>query len=243
MVLYDDNFPRSSAGTRFWDYNDQSNNGKYGGVAHYGMIYDFLKDVSTLPAPGGYPKTGAQVVNNLMQGADYFFQTWKKCEQLKTQVDSIAVSASAPQRPAPAPQRPASSSPTYSGTWVEVRPQSGPATRLSLTQRGSQVEVRISYTGTFSGKVFGVASIQSNNSATWTVPQSCAAEFRKPGYSYDNPGESLFSLSLGEPIDGGSPEPILTYTQDTKWNVPCDGHPIGTKHTSKALQRAAPDKQ
>jgi hypothetical protein len=197
MVLYDDNFPRSSAGTRFWDYNDQSNNGKYGGVAHYGMIYDFLKDVSTLPAPGGYPKTGAQVVNNLMQGADYFLQTGKKCEQLKVQVDSIAVSA-------PAPQRPASSPPTYSGTWVEMRPQTGPAMRLSLTQRGSQVEVRISYSGTFSVKVFGVASIQSNNSATWTAPESCATKFRKPGYSYDNPGETLFSLSLGEPIDGGS---------------------------------------
>jgi microsomal dipeptidase-like Zn-dependent dipeptidase len=79
-VHYDDNFPRSSAGTKWWDYNKD-------GVAHYGLIPDFLKDVHTLPAPGGYPLSGAQLVdNNLMQGADYFLQTWQKCEQLKTKV-------------------------------------------------------------------------------------------------------------------------------------------------------------
>jgi len=83
IVRYDDNFPRSSAGTRFWNYNDS---GEYGGVAQYGMIYDYLKDVGTLPAPSGYPMNGAQVVDNLMQGADYFLQTWQKCGQLKTKV-------------------------------------------------------------------------------------------------------------------------------------------------------------
>jgi hypothetical protein len=78
-VRYDDNFPRSSAGTKTWDYN-------HVGVAHYGLIYDYLKDLRTIPAPSGYPRTGSLVVDNLMQGADYFLQTWKKCEQLKTKV-------------------------------------------------------------------------------------------------------------------------------------------------------------
>jgi microsomal dipeptidase-like Zn-dependent dipeptidase len=78
-VRYDDTFPRSTAGTKWWNYNTD-------GVAHYGMLADFLKDVRTLPASGG-PLTGAQLVdNNLMDGADYFLETWKKCEQLKTQV-------------------------------------------------------------------------------------------------------------------------------------------------------------
>jgi len=44
------------------------------------MLPDFLADARTAP-------NGANLVdNNLMYGADYFFQTWKKCEALKTAV-------------------------------------------------------------------------------------------------------------------------------------------------------------
>src|SRR5262249_50809119 len=65
FVRYDDSLPRSSLGTAWWDYN------KYG-VAHYGMLADFLKDARTAPK-------GADLVDdNLMYGADYFLQTWKK---------------------------------------------------------------------------------------------------------------------------------------------------------------------
>jgi hypothetical protein len=72
-VHYDDSFPRSSLGTRRWDYNTD-------GVAHYGMLPDFLKDART--APGGVDV----VDNSLMYGADYFLQTWKKCEVEKVNV-------------------------------------------------------------------------------------------------------------------------------------------------------------
>jgi hypothetical protein len=72
-VQYSRSFPISSSGTKSWDYNKL-------GVAHYGMLPDFLADARTAP-------NGANLVdNNLMYGADYFFQTWKKCEALKTAV-------------------------------------------------------------------------------------------------------------------------------------------------------------
>jgi len=125
--------------------------------------------------------------------------------------------------------------PNYSGTWIEMAPQRGPAMRLQLTQEGSRIEVRLSYTGTFTGEVF-VATIQSDDTARWTLGQSCVAQFRKPGYNYDNPGENLIRLSLSPPTDG-STETVLLYTQFTKWNLPCDGHPIGTERISKTLQR------
>jgi hypothetical protein len=73
-VQYDNSkFPMSTLGTLSWDYN-------VGGVAHYGMLPDFLKDVRT--APGG----DALIDDNLMFGADYFLQTWRKCEAEKTNV-------------------------------------------------------------------------------------------------------------------------------------------------------------
>ncbi len=79
-VRYDDAFPRSTLGTQWWNYNKD-------GVAHYGMLTDFLKDVRTAPASGPGALNGADLVDNhLMFGADYFVQTWKKCEELKTKV-------------------------------------------------------------------------------------------------------------------------------------------------------------
>ena len=72
-VHYDDSFPRSSLGTKQWDYNTD-------GVAHFGMLPDFLKDARTTQG-------GVDVVdNNVMFGADYFLQTWKKCEALEAGV-------------------------------------------------------------------------------------------------------------------------------------------------------------
>ena len=72
-VQYSDAFPRSSLSTKWWNYNTD-------GVAHYGMLPDFLRDAGT--APGG----GEAVSSSVMFGADYFLQTWKKCEAEKTQV-------------------------------------------------------------------------------------------------------------------------------------------------------------
>jgi hypothetical protein len=66
---YNDSFPRSSLGTKWWNYDSD-------GVVHYGMLPDFLKDARTAPGEA------ALIDNNFMFGADYFLQTWKKCEAL-----------------------------------------------------------------------------------------------------------------------------------------------------------------
>src|SRR5215472_2432876 len=72
-VRYDASFPKSRLGDKEWDYNRD-------GVAHYGMLADFLKDARTAP-------NGANLIeNNLMQGAQYFVDTWKKCESLRSSV-------------------------------------------------------------------------------------------------------------------------------------------------------------
>jgi microsomal dipeptidase-like Zn-dependent dipeptidase len=70
---YNDSFPRSSLNTKWWNYDSD-------GVVHFGMLPEFLKDART--APGG----AALIDNNFMFGADYFLQTWKKCEALKGSV-------------------------------------------------------------------------------------------------------------------------------------------------------------
>jgi hypothetical protein len=79
-VQYNAAFPMSSLGTGTpWDYNTV-------GVAHYGMLPDFLKDVETLPGkpisnewPQGSP-SGATVASRMMFGAQYFYQTWRNAE-------------------------------------------------------------------------------------------------------------------------------------------------------------------
>jgi hypothetical protein len=58
--------PPSSDGNKTWDYNVV-------GVAHYGMLPDFLQDVKSLPG-------GAPMVAGFMTGADYFYRTWKIAE-------------------------------------------------------------------------------------------------------------------------------------------------------------------
>ncbi len=46
------------------------------------MLPDFLKDVGSLPG-------GAVVVTNVMSGAEYFYQTWRKAEAQRDRVDSL----------------------------------------------------------------------------------------------------------------------------------------------------------
>jgi hypothetical protein len=60
----------SADGTQTWNYNGV-------GVAHYGLLPDFLQDVQSLPA-GPFP--GAVVVNNMNSGAQYFWETWRIAE-------------------------------------------------------------------------------------------------------------------------------------------------------------------
>lgn len=146
----------------------------------------------------------------------------------------------APQRPAP----PTGRAPDFSGIWVEIPRPPGkvasagkgyPPIRLTISQHGSQLEVR----------GFGpvaTATIQSNGTATWTVTWTsagCAVSLRKPGYDYDHLGAAQFILGLEHPIDGGAPvRPQMSFTEIDTWNAPCDGHPIGTEQMTSILRRA-----
>jgi microsomal dipeptidase-like Zn-dependent dipeptidase len=72
-VQYSSSFPMSSLGNKTWNYNTD-------GVAHYGMIVDFLADARTAP-------NGADLIdNNLMYGAQYFVDTWRRAEIQSTKV-------------------------------------------------------------------------------------------------------------------------------------------------------------
>jgi hypothetical protein len=72
-IQYSSGFPPSRGGTKTWDYNKE-------GVAHYGMLWEFLQDVRSLA--GG----AAMVDNNFMFGADYLFHTWQIAEAKSAQV-------------------------------------------------------------------------------------------------------------------------------------------------------------
>lgn len=71
-IQYDAAFPRSTSGDRTWDYNVD-------GVAHYGMLADFLRDINGLPG-------GASVINALDCSAKDFAQMWERCELQKNHV-------------------------------------------------------------------------------------------------------------------------------------------------------------
>ncbi len=127
--------------------------------------------------------------------------------------------------------------PDFSGVWVETQPNSGSPLRLQLTQSGSRVQVRMSYRDYFPDRIFGVATIK-HETAGWSAPQGCDARFRWPGYDYDNPGVSTFTLSLRQPTEPVESGTLLVYVQQTRWNAPCaNNHPIGTERTQKILKR------
>ena len=66
-LVYDpSSYPQSGLGLMSWNYNDA-------GVAHYGLLADFVKAVGEYDA-------GAAVSQNLMQGAQYFHDSWKMAE-------------------------------------------------------------------------------------------------------------------------------------------------------------------
>lgn len=86
-VNYDATFPMSSSGTKSWDYNTE-------GVAHYGMLPDFIRDVRTTASigyiePGWVPRgvTGPELVDkHLFRSADYFWHMWERIEAQKANV-------------------------------------------------------------------------------------------------------------------------------------------------------------
>lgn len=89
-VVYDASFPPSgvSGSNKTWDYNRD-------GVAHYGMLPDFIRDVRTSPRASssynaaGQPSnvTGAELVDlHLNRSADYFWHMWEKAEAQRVNV-------------------------------------------------------------------------------------------------------------------------------------------------------------
>jgi microsomal dipeptidase-like Zn-dependent dipeptidase len=72
---------RQKTGNRTWDYVLDT------GVAHYGLMPEFLFDVKTSEiTPQG--KEGAEVYDNLMQSVEHFAQMWQKCETVAKSVSS-----------------------------------------------------------------------------------------------------------------------------------------------------------
>ena len=71
-VSYNASFPMCQTGGRSWDYNRE-------GVAHYGLLPDFLKDVNSLSSLRIFD-------NHLMKSAEYFAQMWEKCERQRGNV-------------------------------------------------------------------------------------------------------------------------------------------------------------
>jgi microsomal dipeptidase-like Zn-dependent dipeptidase len=76
--------PKSTEGNQSWDYNVV-------GVAHYGMLPDFLQDVASLPG-------GCATVTNMQNGAQYFYETWRIAEG-----NTSAIAPAPPPLPRPSP--------------------------------------------------------------------------------------------------------------------------------------------
>jgi len=86
QVVYNGSFLKSTTGTKSWDYNTD-------GVAHYGMLTDFLKHVRLAPSngyqSGGVPLgvAGDELVSHhLFRSANYFWQMWERIEARKSGV-------------------------------------------------------------------------------------------------------------------------------------------------------------
>lgn len=65
--IYTAFFPMSKTGDKMWDYRKD-------GVAHYGMLADFLRDISLKEKYGEY------VRSHIMDNAEYFARMWEKAE-------------------------------------------------------------------------------------------------------------------------------------------------------------------
>lgn len=67
-TIYGVTFPMSQTGDKKWDYGKE-------GVAHYGMLADYLRDMSSMGLGGIYLKS------NIMKNAEMFAQMWEKAEK------------------------------------------------------------------------------------------------------------------------------------------------------------------
>src|SRR5215207_2734335 len=69
-VQFYEGFPMAQTGSRIWDYRIE-------GVAHYGLMADFLRDVQ---------QRSSSVHQDLMNSAEHFARMWEKAEKQKTSV-------------------------------------------------------------------------------------------------------------------------------------------------------------
>jgi microsomal dipeptidase-like Zn-dependent dipeptidase len=67
--IYNSAFTMSKTGDKQWDYRKE-------GVAHYGMLADFLRDMSAMGPDG------INLKNNILKNAEMFAQMWEKAERL-----------------------------------------------------------------------------------------------------------------------------------------------------------------
>jgi microsomal dipeptidase-like Zn-dependent dipeptidase len=72
LVTYDSEFNKCKTGNKEWDYNID-------GVAHYGMLWDFLKAVKACPN-----SKGETVYDAIHRSANVFVQMWEKCDKIKS---------------------------------------------------------------------------------------------------------------------------------------------------------------
>jgi microsomal dipeptidase-like Zn-dependent dipeptidase len=87
-VAYSSSNPMSSLGSKQWNYNSD-------GVAHYGLLADFLQDARS--APGG----NDMINNYFMHGAEYFYQMWLRAETQMNNVGKSPAIAMAQRVPVP----------------------------------------------------------------------------------------------------------------------------------------------
>jgi microsomal dipeptidase-like Zn-dependent dipeptidase len=66
--IYNSAFTMSKTGDKKWDYSKE-------GVAHYGMLADFLRDMSSMGADG------ILLNSNILKNAEMFTQMWEKAEK------------------------------------------------------------------------------------------------------------------------------------------------------------------
>src|SRR5207253_3241743 len=66
--IYNNVFTMSKTGDKKWDYSKE-------GVAHYGMLADYLRDMSTMG------QEGINLNANILKNAEFFAQMWEKAEK------------------------------------------------------------------------------------------------------------------------------------------------------------------
>lgn len=86
-VAYTASYKMSTTGNKSWNYNTE-------GVAHYGMLSDFVRDLRNAPSNGYIGTGGGQigvagpdlVDKHLMRSANHFWEMWQRIEAAKGSV-------------------------------------------------------------------------------------------------------------------------------------------------------------